>query len=299
MRLAVLFWFHKDVKVCVNRLQILQKYNPILKIYGLYGGNLHNEDLFKTNLSPFLDDFFAFKGNQDPSWKWLNGDLVINDWFRERGLTLVWDTITIIQADMVVIGNVPKIFKDIKEREILLSNTRPVEEVIGWWWRMKEPGEQQAYKDFYYYMVEELGYCYKPSCCQYVIVCLPKVFLEKYSKIENPELGFIEYRVPMYAQLFQIPFVKARQFDCWWRFDPDTVNVPLYNRPLTASKIQVRLRTFLWNLSRKSGSRIFHPFDNFFPISFQSSISCIQRIVKEASIKRVNRIKKIILRLVR
>ena len=39
-RLAILFWFYKKPFVCRNHLLILKKYNPDLKIYGLYGGDL-------------------------------------------------------------------------------------------------------------------------------------------------------------------------------------------------------------------------------------------------------------------
>ena len=35
MNLAILFWFYKEPEVCENRLQLLKKYNPDLKILGL------------------------------------------------------------------------------------------------------------------------------------------------------------------------------------------------------------------------------------------------------------------------
>lgn len=278
MKLAVLFWFYKDVEVCINRLQILRKYNPDIKIYGLYGGDLAKAESFEYNLSPFLDDFYGFTGNQDPQWKWMNGDLMINHWFRERGEHLEWDTVTIIQADMVAVGSIPKIFKHLKQGEILLSSTRLVKDVESWWYWINE--RRELYDGFYRYMVEELGYNQEPVCCQFVIVCLPRVFLVQYSKIEKPELGFIEYRVPMYAQLFNVPLNMTRHFDCWWADDPGMAQVPLLRRVLIADKIQIPLSVILWNLARMGGSRIFHPFDQFFPINLQTAIGYTNRMLK-------------------
>lgn len=269
MKLAVLFWFYKDVEVCKNRLQILRKYNPDIQIFGLYGGDVAKADFFEKNLSPYLTDFFCFTGNQHPGWKWVNGDLMINHWFLERGNELEWDTITIIQADMVAIGSMPKLFEGLKKDEILLSSVRLVKEVEAWWYWVK--GRRELYDNFYKYMVKEMGYDAEPVCCQYVIVCLPKSFLSKYSKIENPELGFIEYRVPMYAQLFKTPFKIMDKFNCWWGDDPAMAQVPQYKKVLIADKVQIPLWVILWNLVRKKGSRIFHPYDYLFPLNFQTA----------------------------
>jgi len=282
MRLAILFWFYKDVEVCKNRLQIIRKYNPTLKIFGLFGGDLTKANSFDKKLSPFLDDFFAFTGNQDPSWKWKNGDLMINHWFKERGHHLEWDSIIIVQADMVVIGNIPNLFKHLKAGAILLSSIRPVKDVETWWYWIKE--HRQLYDDFYHYLVNEMGYNQEPICCQYVIVGLPRVFLEQYCKIKNPELGFIEYRVPMYAQLFNIPLnVNPNpKLNCWWATDPAMSEVPLSERVLVADKYELPLSRILSNLNKKEGGRIFHPFDQFFPNNFKSATKYIYRMVKDS-----------------
>ena len=43
MELAILFWFYKEPEICLNRLKILKKYNPDLKIFGLFGGDIKEE----------------------------------------------------------------------------------------------------------------------------------------------------------------------------------------------------------------------------------------------------------------
>lgn len=277
MNLAVLFWFYKDVEVCVNRLQILRRFNPTIKIFGFYGGDLGKENLFNSKLSPFLDDFYAFKEIKTHHWKWINGDLMINSWFEKRGVNLNWDSITLIQADMVFIGNIKEKFKGLERNEILLSSIREIKEVQEWWYWVKD--RKDLYQEFYQYMVNNLGYKHEPLCCQYVIVCLPRVFLENYSQVENPELGFIEYRVPMYAQLFGIPFNENLKFECWWRDDPSAKKTLVQNRVLTGDKMQIPLWVIIYNLVRKNGARIFHPFDPIFPLNVKGAFNFTKNLL--------------------
>jgi hypothetical protein len=284
MKLAVLFWFYKDVEICVNRLQLLRKHNKHIEIYGLYGGNLKNAKDFERALAPYLNDFYCFDGIQDPLWKWRNGDLMIATWYRERGVQFNWDTIAVVQADMLVLDNVHTLFKGLKKEEILLSSVRPVKEVLSWWYWISE--HKGLYQDFYQYLVEKYGYKQEPVCCQFVVACLPQTFLKKFSEIENPELGFIEYRVPMYAQLFGVPFSNLKGFDCWWGDDPQMKEVPVYNKTLIADKVPIPLWVVLYNsLLRKN--KIFHPFDYFFPFTISGSILLAKQLVNEKGVKRL------------
>ena len=93
MKLAILFWFYKEPEVCKNRLEILRQNNPKTPIYGVYGGNPQEAEQFESVLSPYLDDFHAFIEDKDSLWKWLQGDLLLTHWYRERGKDLDWDTI--------------------------------------------------------------------------------------------------------------------------------------------------------------------------------------------------------------
>src|SRR3989344_1974126 len=70
--LAVLFWFYKEPGVCANRLELLRRTNPGLKIYGLYGGPQKRAGLFRKKLGNHLDDFYA-SPFRSSDWKWING----------------------------------------------------------------------------------------------------------------------------------------------------------------------------------------------------------------------------------
>jgi len=266
MKLAILFWFYKDIQLCENRLQILRQHNPDTPIFGLFGGEVSEAESFQIQLTPYLNDFYAFVETDDPQWKWQHGDLMISQWYRERGESLSWDTIFIAQWDMLVLKPVDELFKTLKQDEILLSGLRPVAEVENWWWWIKKGTERrEQYEQFLNYLSSEKGYASEPLCCQFIVACLPKRFLDDYSNIDNPEPGFLEYKIPMYAQLFGIRTCTDHPFNPWWADDPSTRSVPLQGRVLNADVEEVSLRSIWLHMLKKCPGAIFHPVTRKFP----------------------------------
>jgi hypothetical protein len=273
MKLAILFWFYKDEHICVNRLKILRFFNKKASIFGLYGGKPSEAKRFKDLLSPYLDSFFAFTATEDSEWKWINGDLMIAEWYKTIGNQLEWDTIVIVQADMLLIGKVDSLFSGLKRDELLLSNLRPIKEVMEWWPWMKPP--LNRYPDFLKFITEKYDYSCDPLCCVFVVACLPRVFLERYSNIENPEAGFIEYRIPIYAQLFNLKIISPAEFKCWRMEEREDQNMPEYRRVLNANKIEISIGIILLNLLL--GRRIFHPYERRFSVSVKDGVRTAKR----------------------
>ncbi len=270
MNLAILFWFYKDLEISRNRLKLLRHYNPDAPIFGLYGGGKDEAEVFESQLSSYLDDFFAFSDDRSSEWKWINGDLMIADWYSQRGRVLSWDSIVVVQWDMLVFGPLTETFKELKEGEMLLSSLRPVTEVINWWyWTTQEPGAQR-YTEFVKYIHDKFDYNDSPLCCQFVVVALPREFLERYITVEEPELGFIEYRVPTYARMFGIPFCQTKAFECWWSHEPATADTRYCDIALTAAG-PVSFGAICRHLLRRDGARVFHPFYKIFPLGVGSA----------------------------
>lgn len=280
MKLAILFWFYKEPEICQNRLQILRRYNPATPIYGLYGGDPGTVDIYISALSIYLDDFYAFSESKDSYWKWMNGDLVITDWYRERGKYMEWDSILIIQWDMLVFEAVDKVFSMLQPGEILLSGLRPIAEVEKQWHWVSPlfPNQRQRYLEFLEYICKTYNYSMLPLGSLFIVVAFPKSFLDKYSKVEEPELGFLEYRIPIYAQIFGIPFCNNHPFEAWWidldqgfRFT-NPVKRALYSlrlkfdpNPLNPAKREISLIPIYCHLISHKGARIFHPYGKIYP----------------------------------
>ena len=133
--LAILFWFYKDPKVTLNHLRLIKRTNPKLKIYGLYGGPRSSKKSFREKLAPLLDSFYATP-SQDKEWKWRHGDLAILDWYEKEGMDLKWESIALVQWDMLVFDSLLNWFSDLKKGQIFLSGLRTISKVLelGWYW---------------------------------------------------------------------------------------------------------------------------------------------------------------------
>lgn len=256
MKRAILFWFYKDPDICENRLRILRKYNPATKIYGLYGGDVHLAPLFFEKLNQYLDDFYCFTANADTHWKWRNGDLLLADWFRQRGVDLVWDSIVIVQWDMLILAPVDEIFASVPKGNILLSGTKPIADAGPWFW-ITEPREKMAYQAFLRHLQVNYDYRADPIFCIFIVVLLSREFLAAYALIENPELGFIEYRVPMYAQVFGIGICRDD------RFVPSSPGHNVSEVVLTVGQ-PIPHENIAANMLKPLGARIFHPFHDYY-----------------------------------
>lgn len=254
MQLAILFWFYKELDVCKNRLELLKKHNPGVKIYGLFGGKEEEAPLYQKELSSFLDDFYTSPFT-DPDWKWLHGDLVLLDWFEKKGIDLEWDSVAIVQWDMLVFDSLREQFKDIKKGEIFLSGLRELDEELEnrWSWTNPDSEYRQDYLNFLEYVKKEYGYTKTPHpVCLFILEVFPREFFERYLTVENKEIGFLEYNIPIYAEIFHIPFYQ-KEFGVRWGGD-------FVSHPLNARAQEVSKEYILSYLKDPKGWRIFHPY---------------------------------------
>jgi hypothetical protein len=267
--LAVLFWYFADFELCENRLQVLRTLNPSVPIYGLFGGPRVLEDDAREHLGRLLDDFYAFDEDRQAAWKWRHGDRLIAAWHRDRGVHLAWDTIVIVQWDMLVLAPLARLFAQLRKGEALFSGDRPASEVRAWWgWLCGDDREKredaEAFVDL---MHDEHGYRGDLWCCLFIVVALPRRFLDLYMAAGPPEPGFLEYKLPTIARCFGTPVADASAFQPWWAADPASVGAPARRRSLNAGGHKVSVLTVLSEALRYDGRRIFHPFCQFFPPS--------------------------------
>ncbi|WP_407278608.1 hypothetical protein U5817_20395 [Aromatoleum evansii] len=286
MKLAVLFWFYKEPELCENRLVVLRRRNPHAKVYGLYGGDPAKAPLFRERLGQYLDDFYVFDQPRDAHWKWYHGDQMIVHWYRKRGVDLAWDSLFIAQWDMLVFGRLEGLFAGVQEGEMLFSGLRPVREVDPWWWYIREGSPERAeYFRFVDFVRQTHGFSAEPLCGEFIVVCLPRSFLERYAGIHNPDLGFLEYKIPIYAQIFGVPFCTAHPYNPWWGDDPSTRDAPLLARALNSETRDVPLRSILTHLALPWGSRIFHPVFREYPLDFRRRMGRLGEELRDEVLK--------------
>lgn len=148
---------------------------------------------------------------------------------------------------------------------ILLSGLIPIKKIENrWTWTSTSiaPKIREQYLEFLNYVKEKYSYDREPLGCVFIVVCFPRSFLEKYSNVEQPELGFLEYRVPIYAQIFGTSFCVDHPFQISW-FDDSTTSKN--GDTLNAKRFDISLITILKHLIDRNGARVFHPYRKVFP----------------------------------
>jgi hypothetical protein len=265
VRLGVLFWFYRDVALCENRLRLIRRRNPGVPVFGLYGGPAAASAVFESRLHALLDDFWSYPDDAEARWKWRNGDLVLTRWFAERGEQLEWDHVFVAQWDMVVTARLSQWLPAFDGEEMLVSGVRPVSEVESWWRWTRWEETRAEYDALLARVTEHYGPVDEPMCCQFIGLVVPRRFFACYRDIEDPELGFLEYKVPIYAQAFGIRLVPDAWFRPWWPEEPVTGPVRRRDQLMHAWGSSVRLPSMMAEALRPGGRRAFHPYRGVYP----------------------------------
>lgn len=259
MQLAILFWFYKEPEICLNRIRLIRKYNPNSKIFGLYGGNKKDAKKYEAKLSGYLDNFYVSNlCDGTRNYKWLHGDLMILDWYQNRGIDLKkWDSVAIVQWDALILGNIKKQLPGIKRKEIFISGIRLLDNYIEekWMWTRKGNEKRQNYLNFKKYIRKKYKYKKKLLCSLFIFQVFPREFFEKWLAVEDKEIGMLEYKIPTYAKIFNIPIYK-HNLGVWW-FNKKARRG---ETPMNAIGVEI-LKDFIDSeLKRKDGFKIFHPY---------------------------------------
>lgn len=267
MEPAVLFWFYKKQGVCTQRLRILRQMNPTAKIYGLYGGPVSRAHQGAAGLGGYLDDLYVFPEKRSAKWKWRNGDQLIARWYEERGRHLDWETVFVMQWDMLPLAPLAELFSTLKPDQILLSGFRPVAEVESWWpWvGGKNPAKKKEYDSFKEFLRFRFNYEGPLFACLFVVVCFPRAFLERYSEESISETGFLEYKIPTLARVFGTPVCSNHPYEPWWAANPQTLSLPPNKRVLNGVGREVPASVILRELAKPDGARLFHPVSRNIP----------------------------------
>lgn len=263
MKPDVLFWFYKDFDICRERLINLRKLNNDVRIFALYGGaSTYISEA--ESLRDFVDDFYVYPHEKEPHWKWKNGDKLIVSWFKDRGQHLDWDTIFIMQWDMLILDPLERLFSGLKKNEILLSGHRAVSEVEAWWPWVEESNEE--FSSFKSFIKQTYDYDDELYACLFIVACLPRIFLSQYADISDQETGFLEYKIPTMAHVFGIPVCEEHVFKPWWAADPTTRNVPMREKTLNAVGLEVPQSVIAREMAKSTGIRLFHPVSKSVPV---------------------------------
>jgi len=163
-----------------------------------------------------------------------------------------------------VVTPLSRLLPPMEEGDMLLSGLRPMRDVEGWWhWTRGANGDE--YERFMAGVRAAHGPASEPMCCQFISGVLPRRFFERYGDVAGDELGFLEYKIPVYAQVFGIRLVPDTCFRPWWAEDPSMAGASRRDKLVHAWPTSVRLPVMLAEAMRPGGRRAFHPYHGIYP----------------------------------
>lgn len=254
MEKIILFRFHKFPLICLNRVKLLKKLNPKILIYGVYGGEEKDLPKFERYLGKYLENIFTIK-NKSSLWKWKNFDLALRNWYVEVGKNINFDMAYVVEWDLIFCENLDKIYSQVKKNELGITALTKLNLVEDMWdWTSEEPYKSE-WLSLLEFVKNKYNYNDNPNGSLGPGCCFPKIFLEKYSKAEVPELCHDELRVPLYAQIFNLK-CKDTGFYRKWFDDKEKKYFNCVNQDIDIQLIR--------NEIKNDGRKVFHPFKNLF-----------------------------------
>lgn len=252
MKRIILFVFHRNFIVCKNHLDLLKKFNPEIKIYGLFGGS--KKDLGKVRKifdRKYLEKIYLIP-NQDAKWKWQNGDLALIDWFKEVGNSIDFEMLHLVQWDLLMFDSIDKIYSKIPKNGIGLTGLVPLKKVEQKWdWTSEEP-DKSEWNDLLNYAKKNFDYKKEPFASLGPGTCLPKKFLSEYSKIHVPELVHDELRIPLFGQIFGFKLYDTGFYRSWFNSQEEKI--------FNCIPKDIKLGKIKEELAKKYGRKVFHPY---------------------------------------
>ena len=271
MKRIILFRFHRYPFICNNRLRLLQKFNPNIRIFGLYGGAEKNYQRFKEKLNPCVKDLYCIRGKTE-RWKRLNADLAVRLWYKDIGKTVDFDMLHLIEWDLMLFDSLDKIYSEIPQEAIGLTALTLLKNVEKDWWISKEPYQSQ-WRQLLDFVRENFNYNQQPYACQGPGPCIPKGFLERYSEAEIPELCNDELRLPLFSQVFGFRLYDTGLCKKWF----DKEEAKFFN----CAKIEIKLSVINRQVNNPSGRRAFHPFSKLIIFNPMDSVINLWLKIKE------------------
>ena len=261
MNRIILYRYHNNPDFCIDRLKSIKQYNPHTPVYGMFGGEEDEYEAYNDILKDYLDGNYCIR-NKSSFWKWKNSDLAYRLWFMDYGKNIQFDSIVVLEWDLILFDNIENIYGHINADQIGLTGLTPLSKIEKEWFWTRNPEQRKYWLELLEHVEKEFNYNEQPHGALCPGVCLPRKFLEKYASIEPLELCHDELRIPLYGQALGFSLVDTGFYKKWfskkeWKY-------------FNCNNQDIKLKRINKELGKKKGRRVFHPFREILePIEFK------------------------------
>ncbi len=243
MKRIVLFRFHKNADVCASRINELKKHNPDVEIYGV-GEQIEDiEKLYDAGI-----EHIHFITTKSTRWKWLHGDLVMQDWYLKHGHNIDFDYLHLIEWDLHLNDSLKNIYPDASSNTVYLTGTIPISEARKHGWGFVTGSRMSLVNMTKRFAEMQWGSIDEPRGCLFPGTSLPRAYFEKLNEcVKIPEFCNDEIRTALFADAMGFE-IKDTGFYTGW----ETEEV---NKKFNCKNVAVENET----IKSTNSSTAFHP----------------------------------------
>jgi len=252
LKRIILFRFHDTLDVCANRLDLLHRFNPGARIIGLWGGESPGLQEARQSLSSRLEYIWDIP-DKTPLWKWQHADLSLLMWYRQEGRHIPFDMLHLVEWDLLLLASLNRIYGKKGLGGVVLAGLTPLSRIPhDWNWTSAQPHATQ-WQQLQEHVRDRYGWQGPHFACQGPACAFSKVFLERYSEEDIPELVNEELRIPIFALALGF---KVTGLPRICRNIRDPGEMMFFN----CEKQPINERAIQWELFKPWGRRVFHPY---------------------------------------
>jgi hypothetical protein len=245
-----LFQFHSDIELCRSRITLLERFNPGLRIFGLYGGPT---DMLRDAraLEAYGIEHVHHDPRHLPAWNKKNTDLAVAGWYRDVGRSISFDRLDVVQWDLLFFAPLDRVYPIMPKDAVALSGLIPLTDVSHVWaWTVDEPlaGESAT---FVARVREQFGDRVAFYACLGPGYSLSSVFLDRYARLDVDDVGHDELRLPVFAQIVGVDVADTGFYPRWVDADVE--------RTFNADAAEIDPSVVASELAQPCGRRVFHP----------------------------------------
>ena len=249
----VLFWFYKELPLCIERIKHFKRLNPNTLVYGLYGGQTPKIGEL-DEIAKYLEHLYIFDKQKSTQWKWMSGDQMLIEWYRQIGFQFDWQKVFILQWDLSMYQPLSFFIGDVKDNQYVIPGIRDIENVKSWWaWY-----EESKIDDFRNYLNSSMNYDGPVFCSLFICALLPRQFFEYFLSREYSEKYFLEYKIPTILNALGYQPFEAKWLKPYWSEELLDNYVPIEERCLIAVGHGIPKEVIKKNILSNQ-QMIFHP----------------------------------------
>lgn len=247
---AIVFIYHKDLHLCMDKIKMLRMFNPNVPIHGIFGGNSSDIKHYRK-MESMLDSNWQHP-EQDGWWKWANLDVMVTDWYAAVGKEKVWDYLYVLFWDLQFIDSLANIIQPQAQDEVVIYPALETYYFHRAYHNTLMADYNGCFKRFREQLPKRLNVTGRLEDSIYFSNCFfmswPRAFLEVLEPLHQHIPGMFEYRLPTLIPLLNFKVII-----------PETIAERDHQFFCNTSKREIPTYTIIQELEGAEPFPVFHP----------------------------------------